>query len=133
MLYKGMGSCMATYHPSKKLSKLDKSDMQDTAGEVRTNPLVTYSSGSHQTDEQRQDDQLEPIFNSSVPIQDVALETNREQWMTETGGERESGRSMQAGRHDDDDDTDSFDIVTEVLQRNTLPQFLFIISINYLQ
>ncbi len=26
-------------------------------------------------DEQRQDDQLEPIYNSSVPIQDVALKT----------------------------------------------------------
>ena len=29
--------------------------------------------GPHQMDEQRQDDQLEPIYNSSVPIQDVAL------------------------------------------------------------
>ena len=29
-------------------------------------------------DEQRQDDHLEPIYNSSVPIQDVALKTYRE-------------------------------------------------------
>ena len=29
-------SCTATYHPSRKLSKLDEPDMQDTAGEVRT-------------------------------------------------------------------------------------------------
>ena len=30
-------SSMATYYPSQKLSKLDESDMRDTAGEVRMN------------------------------------------------------------------------------------------------
>ena len=30
-------SCMATYPPSQKLSKLNKPDMWDTAGEVKTN------------------------------------------------------------------------------------------------
>ena len=30
-------SCMATYHPSQKLSKLDEPDMRDTAGEVEKN------------------------------------------------------------------------------------------------
>ena len=30
-------SCTATYHPSRKLSKLDEPDMRDTAGEVGTN------------------------------------------------------------------------------------------------
>ena len=30
-------SCVATYYPSRKLSKLDEPDMQDTAGEVGTN------------------------------------------------------------------------------------------------
>ena len=30
-------------------------------------------------DEQRQDDQLEPIYNSSVPIQATALKTSQEQ------------------------------------------------------
>ena len=30
-------SCTATYHLSQKLSKLDKPDMQDTAGEVGMN------------------------------------------------------------------------------------------------
>ena len=53
-------------------------------------------------DEQRQDDQLEPIYNSSVLIQDIALKTSREQWTIEKGGERGSGRSMLAVRHDDD-------------------------------
>ena len=41
-------------------------------------------------DEKRQDNQLEPIYNSCVPIQDVDLKTYRERWTIETGGERES-------------------------------------------
>ena len=30
-------SCTATYHSSRKISKLDEPEMRDTAGEVRTN------------------------------------------------------------------------------------------------
>ena len=30
-------SCIAAYHPSRKLSKLDEVDMQDSAREVGTN------------------------------------------------------------------------------------------------
>ena len=55
-------------------------------------------------DKQKQDDQLQPICNSSGPIQDVALKTNRERWTIETGGERGSRRFVQTARHDDDDD-----------------------------
>ena len=44
------------------------------------------------------------IYNSSVPIQDVALKTYREQWTIEIGGERGSGRSVLVAWHDDDDD-----------------------------
>ena len=54
--------------------------------------------------EQRQADHLEPIYNSFVSIQDVALKTSRERWMIETGGEIGSRRSVLAARHDDDDD-----------------------------
>ena len=54
-------------------------------------------------DEQRQDDQLEPIHNCSVPIQDVAMKIYREQWTIETSGDKGSGRSMLAARHDDDE------------------------------
>ena len=57
-------------------------------------------------DEQRLDDQLQPIYNSSVPIQNVAWKTYREQWTIETDGEKGSGRSVLAARHDDDDDDD---------------------------
>ena len=54
-------------------------------------------------DEQRQDDQLEPIYNSSVPIQDRAWKTYRERWTIVNGGERGSGRSVLAAQHDVDD------------------------------
>ena len=52
----------------------------------------------------RQDDQLEPIYNSSVPIQDIALNNSRERWTIETGGVRGSGRSVLGAQHDDDDE-----------------------------
>ena len=55
-------------------------------------------------DGQSQDDHLEPIYKSSVLIQDKALKTSWERWMKETGSERGSGRSSLAARHDDDDD-----------------------------
>ena len=60
-------------------------------------------------DKQRQDDQLEPIYNISVPIQDIAVKTSWEQWLIETGGERGSERSMLAARHGDDDEDDDDD------------------------
>ena len=57
-------------------------------------------------DEQRQDDQLEPTYNSSVLIQDVALKTNRKRWTIEKGDGKGSGRSVLMVRHDDDDEDD---------------------------
>ncbi len=48
-------------------------------------------------DEQRQDDQLEPIYSSSVPIRDVALKTCQKQWTIERGGEKGSGISVPNG------------------------------------
>ena len=52
-------------------------------------------------DKQRQNDQSEPIYNSSVSIQDIALKTSQEQWTIETGGERGQGRSVMTARQDD--------------------------------
>ena len=46
-------SCMATYHPSRKLSKLDEPDMRNTAGEVGTKLEVTYSREPPHMDKQR--------------------------------------------------------------------------------
>ena len=61
--------------PSRKLSKLDEPDMQDTAGEAGTSSLVMYSYGPPHTAEQKQDDLLEHTYSSYVRIRDVALKT----------------------------------------------------------
>ena len=53
---------------------------------------------------QRQDDQLESAYSSSVSIRDVALRTSRKQWTIEKVGERGSGISVLMVKHDDDDD-----------------------------
>ena len=59
-------SYTATYHSSRKLSKLSKLDMQNTGGEVKINSLEMYSCRPLHMNEQRWDDQQEPIYNSSV-------------------------------------------------------------------
>ena len=51
---------------------------------------------------QRQDDQLEPTYCSSVPIHDVTLTTCRKQWTIGRSDERGSGRSVLIARRDDD-------------------------------
>ena len=68
-------------------------------------------------DEQRQDVQFEPTYSCSMPIRDVAPKICQKQWTIGRGGERGSGRSVLAARHDDNDDdevdgcTTSYDIV----------------------
>ena len=53
--------------------------------------------------EQRQDDQLEPTYSSSVPTREVVLKTCRKQWTIGRSGERGSGISMLIVQQDDDD------------------------------
>ena len=50
------------------------------------------------------DNQLELIYNSSALTQDLTWMTCRKRWMIERNTERGSGKSVQAARHDDDDD-----------------------------
>ena len=90
--------------PSRKLSKLDEPDMQDTAGEAETNSLVIYSYGPPHMAEQKQDVQLEHTYSSSVRIRDVALKTCLRRWTIGKSGERGLGISVLVARHDDDDD-----------------------------
>ena len=52
---------------------------------------------------QKQDDQLEHSYSSYVMIRDVTLKTCRRRWMIGRRGERGSGISVPAARHDDDD------------------------------
>ena len=54
--------------------------------------------------EQKQGDQLEPTYSSSVRIRNVALRLCRRRWTIGKRGERGSEISMLAARHDDDDD-----------------------------
>ena len=69
-----------------------------------------YFSGLFYIDKQMQDDHLEPTYNTSVPIQDEALQTYRTQWMIEKGGKRGSEISMLIARPDDDDDINHFSL-----------------------
>ena len=90
-------SCMATYDPSRKVSKLDETDMQDTAGEVGTSSQVMYSYGPLHMAEQMQGDQREPTYSR---IQGVVPRTCQ-MWCTiERGGERGSTISVLMTRQD---------------------------------
>ena len=71
-------------------------------------------------DEQRQDDQLEPTYSSSMPIQDVALKTYRKQWTIEKCGWKASRRSTLVVRQDDDDDDDVDNVLREMVRLITL-------------
>ena len=53
---------------------------------------------------QKQDDLLEHTYSSYVRIRDVALKTCLRRWTIGRSGERGSGISVLAARHDDDDD-----------------------------
>ena len=70
--------------------------MQYEGGEVKTNSKAMYSSGPLHMDDQRLGDQLVPIYNSSVSIQDIAWKIFRERWTIETAGDRGSGKSVLA-------------------------------------
>ena len=51
--------------------------MQDTAGEAGTSSYVMFSNGPPHMAEQKQGDQLEPTYSSSVRIRDVARSDER--------------------------------------------------------
>ena len=53
---------------------------------------------------QKQEDELEHSYSSYVMIRDVILKTCRRRWMIGRRGERGSGISVLAARHDDDDE-----------------------------
>ena len=93
----------ATCLPSRKLSKLDEPDIQDSAGEAGASPCVMYSYGLIHMAGKKQDDQLEHTYSSYVRIRDVALKTCQRRWTIGRSGERGSGISVQAALHDDDE------------------------------
>ena len=100
---------MATCLSSRKLSKLDELGTQDTAGVAGTSSWVMYSYGPPHMAELKQDDQLEHTYSSYVRIRDVGQKTCQRRWTIGKSGERGSGISVLAVRHDDDDDDDDDD------------------------
>ena len=58
---------------------------------------------------QKQDDQLEHTYSSSVRIREVTLKTCQRRWTIGRSGERRSGISVLAARHGDDDEVGLFD------------------------
>ena len=62
-----------------------------------------YSCGPPHMDVQEWDDQHELTYSNYVRTQDVTLKTCRRWWMIGRNGERGSGISALAARHDDDD------------------------------
>ena len=62
-----------------------------------------YSYGPPHMAVQKQNDQLELTYSYYVRTQDVTLKTCRRRWMIGRSGERGSGISVLAARHDDED------------------------------
>ena len=89
------------------------------------------SRGRPHMDEQRQEVRLGTTYNSSVPIQYVALKTYRKRWTTEKSGRRGSGRSVLMVRHDDDDDDDILWIGLIRLMVNFFMSFFFVFDFAF--
>ena len=62
-----------------------------------------YSYGPLHMAEQKQGDQFEPTYSSTVRIRGVTLRTCRKRWTMGRGGEKGPGISVLMARHDDDD------------------------------
>ena len=69
--------------------------------------------------EQKQDNQLEHTYSSYVRIRDVVVKTYQRRWTIGRRGERGSGISVPAARHDDDDDDDDIYDFKQVWLCNT--------------
>ena len=81
-------SCTATYHPSRKLSKLDGPDMQDTNRDELISDVLLWTPAH---------DRTKPTYSSSMRILGVALGTYRKRWTIRRG----SGISVLVARQDD--------------------------------
>ena len=85
-----------------------------------------YSYGPPQMAVQKQDDQLELTYSNYVRTQDVTLKTCRRRWMIGRSGERGSGISVLAARHDDDEWTKFPNISRRVqMQLKSINQLIY--------
>ena len=78
-----------------------------------------YSYGPPHIAEQKQDDQLKHTYSSYVRIRDVVLKTFQRRWTIGKSGERGSGISVFAARHDDDSVTDFESLFTWQIERGS--------------
>ena len=76
--------------------------MSNTEQVLTKQQLFSHLPPIMKTIQVRQTRHIEPIYNSSVPIQDITLNTHQGGWTIGKGGERESGRFMLAVWHGDD-------------------------------
>ena len=93
-----------------------------------------YSCGPPHMNVQEWDDQHELTYSSYVRTRDVTLKTCRRRWMIGRNGERRSGISAQAARHDDDDIPCQFRGISVCWLRQTRHQwniipFLFVFNV----
>ena len=96
-------SCRAIYYPSRKLSiQVRRTRHAGHYWGSRDN-LISDVLPWAPVDEQKQDDQPESTYNSSVPIRDVAPKTCQKQWTIGRGGEKGSVIPLLMAWHDDDD------------------------------
>ena len=82
-----------------------------------------YSCGPPHMANQKQDGQLEHTYSSYVMIRDVTLKTCQRRWMIGRRGERGSGISVLAARHEDDDEfyliLKSFKFISNLISNST--------------
>ena len=74
---------------------------------------------THHMAEQKQGDQLEPTYNSSMRTRDVALKTGQKRWVRGTSGERGPGISVLMAGQDDDDEDESIITSFEIISVNS--------------
>ena len=93
-----------------------------------------YSYGPPYMAKQKQDDQLEPTYSSYVRIRDVAPKTCQKRWMIGRSGERGSGISVLAARHDDDNDMNKQNLALNNLQwlicHKTKPNYIYLMYMD---
>ena len=92
----------ATYFPSRKLFRLDESDMQDMEKQGRAHKWCTPMDPTY--GRAKAGRPARTYISCDVRIRDIALKTSQRRWTIGRSGERESGISVLAARHNDDDD-----------------------------
>ena len=89
--------------PSRKLSKLDEPDMPDTAGKKGRAHKWCTPMDSHIWPSKSRTTSSNKTYSRYVRIRDVELMTWQRLWTIGRSGERGSGISVLAARHDDDE------------------------------